>query len=433
MKRNANYYFMEVVKLLLMGSLIGVIIALYKYAASYVIGLSYSLITSHDSLKITLFVISLFILMFVSYSFIRLDGNIQGGGLPHLEMNISRKKGTIHWYKSLPLMFVNSLISLFCGLPLGSEAPSTFMGGTIGIMANESTGHLEEENDIGLGMGVGFGVAFMSPTSGICYAFEESLNKFCWKDFFKMILMMVVAYGVAYLINPSHIITINISSNYDWSYSYSLVVIIALCLPIALLIMSLIPKIKIFLNKHYAHPLVKYRFFILFPLLALAFLLYPLIGGTGGRLIASLYGEEINTVWWTLFLFLVMRIMMFFLAAHSEASGGLMLPTLTIGALVGGLINCLMFYVGMPQEQASLIILLSMIVMFALVNKTPFTGLFLIISIGGYQNIAHFIWPSLIVMAIVFILTRLIHIDNIIDSRRKLLRTSRKEKIVENE
>ncbi|MFA7032372.1 MAG: chloride channel protein [Bacilli bacterium] len=431
-KKNGLYIFIEIIKCLLMGALIGVVISLYKFAVSWVISLASSLLESKDILKMTFYIISLIIVMFISYFLIRFDSEIQCGGLPQLEMNIRSKNGTIKWYKSLPLMFVNSLFSFFGGLPLGSEAPSTFMGGTVGIFANDITNHHDEDDDIGLGMGVGLGVAFMAPISGICYGFEESLNKFSFKDLGKVILMTINAFLVSYLINPHQLITINIDAAYNWMYSYSLFFIVIFSLPVAVLMMKLTPKIKIFLNRHSRNFFIKYRFFFLFTILSLIFILFPLLGGNGRALIYHLFGDDKISLWWLLFIFLVVRLMTFFLGANSTASGGLMFPTLTLGALIGALINCLMRTMGMPESQEKLIILISMMALFGLVNKTPITGFFLIMSMGGYDNILHYVGPAFIAMSVVFIFTRIIDIDNITDSRRKLLRYSHRKKEIIN-
>lgn len=214
MVKDPSYYFLEVIKAIVVGALIGAVIALYRHAAEYVIEASAWCFSERILPNYLIGVAGLIVFGFLAFFLIRFDGNIQGSGIPQLELNLLHKANTIKWY-SLPLMFVNSLFSFFAGMPLGSEAPSTFMGGTLSLGANRLIHHENEDDDVPLGMGTAFGVALMSPLSGIFYAFEECLHVFKWEYLWKSVLMMASGYAVAYLIYPSTPISMSVTTMFD--------------------------------------------------------------------------------------------------------------------------------------------------------------------------------------------------------------------------
>lgn len=425
MRKTASYISLEVLKVLLEGLAIGVLIALYRHAAEYVILASkwcfYEQVPTHVLIGLG----GLLIFGFVSNFLIRFDGNIQGSGIPQLEMNLLHKSKTIKWY-SLPLMFINSLFSFFAGMPLGSEAPSTFMGGTLSLEANRIIHHEEEDDDVPLGMGCAFGVALMSPISGLFYSFEECLHSFKWEYIWKSLIMMVSSYSIAYLIYPSTPISLAVGSSFDYRYSWLFLVIIALNFVLAKLIIFGLKKIKTFFNAHYTNPIIKNRFLILYLLSIALMFVYPLLSGSGLSLVYHSLNE--NIAWYAILVYLIIRLSMFLLVGNSMASGGLMIPTLALGALVGEMVSKLADSAGLASSNNAILIIISMTSLFTMVNAVPLTSLTLSVSIGGYMNIAYSILPSFIVVGLSYLLMKLTKSETLNKESLALMRTSRKDR-----
>jgi H+/Cl- antiporter ClcA len=109
----------------------------------------------------------------------------------------------------------------------------------------------------------------------------------------------------------------------------------------------------------------------------------------------------------------------------SMASGGLMVPTFVLGALVGEILYVSFFKTNGSNTNENLIIILSMLSLFTFLNRTPLTNITLAISFGGYMNFLSIIGPSLITIVVSYLISKITKLDTLNDQRRKLLRTSR--------
>lgn len=421
-KQRWLFFILTFIKTIITGAVIGAVIACYKYATFYVIKYSNWLYQNDELYLRIIMVISAIILVFVSYVITRIDGNIQGGGLPQLELNIKNNTGRFKWYKSLPLMIINSLISFFIGLPLGSEAPSVFIGGSIADGTNKIFKQ-DDKKHVAIGEGVGFAAAFMSPLGGFCYAIEECLHHLNFDIAWRLIVCIISAFTVSYLINPSQILMFPVASNVDLEYAYLFLIIIVMNIALAFFMLWAVPKLKNFINKHHTFFLFKYRLFVVGFICIPLILFFPYLGGSGILVITNIF--TLSSIQLVVGL-LIIRLLLFVVVSNSTASGGMLVPTLAIGALLGELIlSVASSFIEISQAEKALIILLSMLSLFAATNKTPLTAIVLSISIGGYKNFSYIIFPAIIVIGITSLPFMIMKIRELNDSLRELLRTGR--------
>ncbi len=425
-----KFILLEILKCLLMGLFIGVLTALYKYAVELVLYLSGVLFSINNLPSLGVGLISAFALLFIGYYMLTSEGSIQGSGLAQLELNIAYNQGTIKWYKALPMMFVNSLISFFVGIPVGKEGPIVFMGGTVAIGLKRFYKSQDHE-DIALGMGAGFGSAFLSPLSGVAYTFEEGLEHFSFFKLFKAIITCFVAALTSYAINPEFVYQLNVNVGFNWATSYTLIFLFLVELLVAYLLLNGTKHVKIFINKHYQNFCIKYRYIFIYVISIAILISLPLISGSGLNITNSIFAEEeIMTIYWVVILILLYRLIIFIIAGNSMASGGNALPILTLGALVAKLLTFLFhLFPNYDMTQDYLIIILGMTTLFAMMNNAPITSFFLTLSFGGLSNLLTTIFPSLIMMISIFIYNKFKPKDNIIAVLRKLLKTSNANKI----
>ncbi len=413
----------ELIKLTILALIISVLIALYRYAAHFIIDLSNELFLSEDAYTKTFATLLGVFLIFLGYAVIRLEGSVQGGGLSQLKLMINNKQIKFRYYFAVPLMFVNSLISFFVGAPLGSESPSAFIGGATAYGVNDAVDK-NNKDDAYLGMAIAFTVAFNAPIAGFLYGFEECVHSINIKNIFKMIYIMTIAYLVSLVIIPDPLFEFEILNNFDFNNIYAFIFVIAINFIIAATILYLVPKFKIFLDKHYTNPIVRYRYFILAFLSLIILLTYPILSGNGNNMIDYVLG---NPVVWMVVIYLIVRMILFIFAANSMMTGGLVLPGLALGALSGYLAYYLAnLTFGLTSDYLTLFIVISMVTLFACLNGAPFTAVALAISFTNYQNILVVLVLALICVAVCFILTKVCRLDDIVDSRYKLLKTSRK-------
>ena len=125
---------------------------------------------------------------------------------------------------------------------------------------------------------------------------------------------------------------------------------------------------------------------------------------------------QTNPIWYIAFFFLIVRFILFILANTSTITGGQLIPTFTIGALNGYLCSNIF---SLQIDESSTIILISMVSLFALVNKTPITSFLLILSITGYNYLI--IIPALISLVYTLIYSKVIKQTNITDTKRVII------------
>lgn len=419
---------LETLKCVLIGLTVGILISLYRYAASFVILGAETLFNTQDYSYLGVGLICVIPIIFIIYYLLISDGSIQGSGIPQLLLNEEHKSGRIKWHSAIPKMFVSSSLSFFLGVPLGSEAPATFMSGNVGLAYRKLFHDDDDEDDVEIASGAGFASVFLSPLAGITYALEEGHTKTTWLKVYKAVITSIVSILISYLINPNRLLSFDMQQGFNWSNSYYLPIILGFCGVIALFMTYGTRFVKQFINKHYKNFFIKYRFIIvaLFSLIILIF--YVELSGSGHHLINYVMFEDVSiNIWWIILIYLIYRLVMFLIAGNSMLSGGNMLPTLAIGAMIGQLIYSMLANIpGFDPSQRTLIILLSMFTLFAFIYKLPITSFVLIISVCEFDGLTTTFIPALILMTLVYSILKIVNVEDVDDILKDLLRTSRK-------
>ncbi len=426
MKFFLKNFLLEFIKLTIISVVISVVIALYRYTSHYIISLSRSLFLSDDIYTKTFAVILAVFLVFISFLIIRFEGTVQSGGLSQLKLMLTNKNIKFRYYFAIPLMFINSLISFFIGAPVGSEAPSVFMGGSISYGVDEIFYNKKSKNDDDyLGMALGFSMAFNAPFAGLLYGLEECLHNIKIKNIMKMIYLLSISYLISMVICPDPVFSFEIAFEFDFSKIYIFIFLIILNFLISALILFLVPTIKKILNKHYLNKFVQYRFFLLAGISIILSLFFPILAGNGTQLINYVFANPMISL---IIIFLIIRVILFIISANSMMTGGLVLPALAIGALNG----YLGYYIAnicfdLNSTYITLFVLIGMVSMFSCLNEAPLTGIILALSFSNFSNWTTVLVVSSFVIFVCFIFIKLCRLDDITDSRFKLLKTSRKE------
>lgn len=263
----------------------------------------------------------------------------------------------------------------------------------------------------------------MTPVAGIFYSFEECLETFKIKYVWKSILMITTAFTVAYLINPTSSIVLPVLSSFNYLYTIDLFIIVLLNYFLAKAILFLVPLFKSFVSNHYKNKIIRARFFIIYIVSALILIFCPILSGSGNNLLTSI--KSVNLPYLLLLSYLLIRIVMYATVNTSMASGGLMVPTFVLGALVGETLYVSFFKINGSNTDENLIIILSMLSLFTFLNRTPLTNISLAISFGGYMNFLNIFGPALITIVASYLISKITKLDTLNGQRKKLLRISR--------
>ena len=124
--------------------------------------------------------------------------------------------------------------------------------------------------------------------------------------------------------------------------------------------------------------------------LLVAFLLTGVVGllltdaNTGGHGLIEKIAEQDFTIQ-MLLLLLVVKMVMIVICFNSGATGGMFIPMLAIGALVGGIFGKLFMLWGMDPDCYKLVVCVAMTTFFGASVRAPITAIVLIVEITGYN------------------------------------------------
>ena len=391
--------------LFLSGILIAIICYCFQLITSGVIQLAFAIFSFDKPInliyQIPLIFILGIILAIASNDIIQKNRFVSGSGIPQLEGIIRHRFEPPHPFLTICYLFLNSLITFFCGLSLGGEGPSVSMGGYLALWCyNIYPIHNEEEQKemIAAGCGVGFGCALLAPISGIIYTFEESLHSFSWKGLYKVFLMMITAYGILCLFHGRLLLSSNIifdikdsikGLTFELSFLYCGVAIISIL--IGFIFLKLYFLTKDWIEKHSDHFIYRYRLPIIFIFSLFIILFFPLLSGSGLKLFQQFTGKDIIIV---ILIILLVKMFLIFISSHSSATGGMVIPILTLGMLAGWCYSLILININLIEpEQSLFIVILTTLTTFSVINLAPLTSISLMLSILGP---AFFSWEIII-------------------------------------
>lgn len=310
---------------------------------------------------------------------------IRGSGIPQLK-GVILGKLRMDWLIELPLKLVGGVLAIGLGLSLGREGPSVQIGSYIGraaLVVPHRTA-LDRKYLIASGAAAGLSAAFSAPLAGVLFALEE-----LHRCFSPLLLACTMGASVAGDLVASRFF--GLGPVFDFRYIDPLPVSrfpwIAL-LGVFCAILGDLFKRSLYASQDlygalgipvFARPVL--------PLMAsipLGLFLFQVTGG-GHELIVSLSGGGFT--FGTLAFLFVAKFLFTALAYGSGAPGGIFLPLLACGALLGAGFGTALSAVGLTGAGETLnFVILGMAAFFAGVVKAPVTGAVLILEMSGNFN-----------------------------------------------
>ncbi|MDE6276441.1 MAG: chloride channel protein [Clostridia bacterium] len=402
------------------GILSGFLVGVFNFVARYLLEVSgkiYQSVIAHPW-AIPIFFLGLAglaMLMALLHKFIP---NVRGSGIPNVEGSV-RGVLSFKWLRTLFGTVVGSFISFFAGLPLGSEGPSVQLGAMTaqGVTEMMKAKLTWRRYVMAGGAGAGISVAFNAPLTGIIFAMEE-----CHKRISPMILLCasssVISGTATYRLlgmaikNPkwsstSMLFDIKGLEPFGDFKQMSSVGEFAEVLGILIGIGAVIGALAILFNFLLIRSQkILDRYVKQFPYwarLLLAFLLTGALGlvftkcfeddngfaflNTGGHsLIDLLCHSGLKYSFFMLFGVLVLRMILLLVCYNSGATGGLFIPMLAMGALLGAMLGTLFVKMGMDSMYFPAVIVISMTTFFGASVRAPITAIVLVVELSGYQS-----------------------------------------------
>jgi H+/Cl- antiporter ClcA len=301
-----------------------------------------------------------------------------GSGIPQIKGMII---GAVEakWYKVILAKFIGGIVAILGGFSLGREGPSIQLGSSasagMGKLLKKDPG--EQRILLTCGASAGLATAFNAPLAGLIFSLEEMHKNFSPIVLISALSSCVAAdfiskqfFGMSPVLNFTGI---NIMPLTYYPYIIPLGILLGafgllfnkgLVSTQDLINQSKLPKTAI--------PVV------IMVVVGMVGLALPQTLGGGHHLIMNLM--EPTMVSWLLLLLLV-KFILTMISYGSGAPGGIFLPLLALGALVGSIYgNLLVEWIGLPEVYVINFIILAMAATFTAIVRAPVTGIILIVE-----------------------------------------------------
>ncbi|MBB1063256.1 ClC family H(+)/Cl(-) exchange transporter [Limosilactobacillus fastidiosus] len=332
--------------------------------------------------------------------------NIKGSGIPQVEGQL-KCQFEEKWWPVLWRKYLGGIFAIGSGLFLGREGPSIQLGATIGQGVAE-TAHVDSLNrrvGIASGAAAGLAAAFNAPIASTIFILEEVYHNFSpliWLATFISSLCSNMVSMTIFGLKP----VLNVPYHYELPVGlYWHLIILGVILGIlGRLYQVVILHLdywsgKLTWLKPTAYPIIP--FLLVIPV---AWYLPYTLGG-GNQLIA-----ELRLLPFSLSLFVglfILRFIFSMISYGSQLPGGIFLPILTLGAVLGAAYCALMNNWGiLPIQYLPNFIIYAMAGYFACISKAPFTAILLITEMVG--SLAH-LMPLAMVSIIAYLVVDVLH------------------------
>lgn len=381
----------------LTGILTGILIFLFKISASYVISLSvdiYSAVKASPVL-IPVFIAGMALLGLLSHFILKFAPECKGGGIP-TALTIIRGFVSFKWVLSALVLPISALITFFSGTPLGNEGPSVQMGcaigrGSVNVFAKKNKAW--DKYIMTGGACAGFAAATGAPLSGLLFSIEEVHRRFS-----PLVFMSV---GTATL---SSTVTMNflgeifdvkttlfhfeITNILPFKYLPAAIAVGVITGLIALGFTKLYSVFNKFINVTLKKCPAVVKIVSIFVIVGVLGILSIEFTGSGHSLIDEIIeGHSFTPL--LLLLCLLIRACLLLLANNAGITGGIFVPSLAFGAIIGKLSSMGLVAAGLlPQSYELIMVVIGMASFLAASSRIPLIAItFSIEALSGLTNI----------------------------------------------
>lgn len=374
----------------------GLVIVLYRYLVEKSGGLTkqlYSVVKGNMISTIILFIV-LIAMGYLVGKIVKSEPMISGSGIPQVE-GILLGKLDMNWGRVLIKKFFGGLLTLLAGLSVGREGPSVQMGSAVGQGCSRifKRSKVEEKFLITSGASAGLAAAFNAPLAGVMFSLEEA-----HKNFSPLVLLSAMSSALTADFIAKNFF--GLTPIFDFTTMYVLPLKYYFCLVILGIIVAILGvvfnKTLILTQDLYAYPkwlTVELRPIIPFIVAGVLGFVMPSVLGGGHHLIEDL--NKSNFTINMLLLILLVKFLFTMVSFGSGVPGGIFLPLLVIGALIGQIYGMTLSNVfGLNSKYIMNFMILGMAGYFTAIVKAPITGSVLIVEMTG--SFTHLLSLSLV-------------------------------------
>lgn len=374
---------------ILIGLLVGTVVSVFRLLIGRILEsvvMMYHAMQQNPLLIVGWGIFSL-VMAFILGRIVKSDPDIKGSGIPQVELQLQGKM-EMNWWSVCWKKFVAGSMAIGSGLLLGREGPSIQLGASVaqGVAETIGSNRVQKSIFISSGAGAGLAAAFNAPIAGLMFVLEEVHHTFSPLVALTTLTAAVVSNFVSLNIFGAHP-SLNLGNDqlFPMEY-YGFVIILGIILglfgwvyhhytlQLPYIFAKLFPKV----------PTYYYCIIALLAIIPLG-LWNPDILGGGGEMILQLL-EENHTVQFLALLF-VIRLFYSMVSYGTGLPGGIFLPILSLGALLGLVYaEILIQYFGVDSSVRVSFVFFAMAGYFAAIGKAPLTALLLVTEMVGGLN-----------------------------------------------
>ena len=379
---------------IIVGLVVGIIVGSFRFLIEKGFHIVQGFYQDQENLIRNLLIIFLLYLFicWLSAKLTRSEKDIKGSGIPQVEAEL---KGlmSLNWWSVLWKKYILGILAIASGLMLGREGPSIQLGavGGKGIAKWLKASPVEERSLIASGAAAGLAAAFNAPIAALLFVVEEVYHHFSRFFWVSTLAASLVANFVSLLIfgltpvldMPDNIPLMSLDQYWIYLVMGIILGVSGYLYEKAVLNVSLVYD---WIGKH-LHLDRAYYPLLAFILIIPIGLYLPQILGGGNQLILSL--TEQSFTFQALLAYFIIRFIWSMISYGSGLPGGIFLPILALGSLLGALIGTICLHFGLiSPEQFPIFIILGMSGYFGAISKAPLTAMILVTEmVGDIRNL----------------------------------------------
>lgn len=321
---------------------------------------------------------------FICSYFVSDRSAMKGNKLPENE-DVEVKELDKKWLKVIAGKFAGSVISIGTGLSLGIEGPSVQLGIAMGQVTGRIFKKFKEKEKFFIigGASAGLSAAFNAPLAGAVYTMEK-----VHEDFSPFMLLLIFISALSADFTAGRIFGMKSELNFNklpvlpTSYYFYIIVLGIMAAFISIIFNRALAKTERLFSDTGRLLTRKNKIAALLLITVMFGFFLPQVLGGGYGIISSL-GKGAFAIKFILILLLV-KFIFTMLSYGSGAPGGIFVPALAIGALIGAVYGNMLFYL-FHIDNCYIInfIVLAMAGYFSAALKSPITGCILVTELTG--------------------------------------------------
>lgn len=367
---------------IIMGIVAGVLSILYRFALEKIEHIRALLFAGRDYTEIVVTVLVILTMAGIVYLLLKFEPLSSGSGIPQVQ---AENQGYVNMnpLKVLFSKFFGGVAGSLGGLSLGREGPSIQIGAAVGKLFSKLLKREEEDKAymISAGASAGLAAAFNAPLAGTLFTLEEMHKKFMPTLLVPSLIASVIADFISknvFGIYPAFRFTV--SSQLDLMQYWHLVILAVFTGLLGVMFNKmLVGTLKIY-------DVIKLPQFIkiVIPFVTMGitgYFAYILLGG-GHHLISSLEEHPVSLA--VMIGIFIAKLLLTCLCYGSGAQGGIFLPVLVLGGLIGSIYYTIMGISGfMSTDFYSNFIILGMVGYLTAVIRSPILSIILVTEMTG--------------------------------------------------